>query len=277
MAFHSWVANPLSNEPLRRTGSYAVATITAALAIWATTSSSALQSLFLSLSYAVYRALRGHRWLTVHRKQLYQRLPLPPVVQQSPVATSYRPRHLPRLSAPPASPERFTGPCRTRPSSSPSSSTETIAVPECNNSRLHQRPGTSWPLEERRRRRRRLNALHPRRRRRRRRRPRLRLSTKPSLKRYPVVSAPNPRAASRIIETTRLLPRPRRPRLHSSCWYPLGLIWTRKTTVQPAARPATLSWPTGTVNPRPAVIAGAIIPSLWREIAPLEPGGPAGS
>ncbi|XP_076682027.1 protein kinase C-binding protein NELL1 isoform X4 [Andrena cerasifolii] len=261
---------------VHRTGSYAVATITAALAIWATTSSNALQSLLLSLSYAVYRALRGHRWLTVHRKQLYQRLPLPPVVQQSPVATSCRPRHLPRPSASPASPERFTGPCRTQPSPSPSSSTETIAVPECNNSRLHQRPGTSWPLEERRRRRRRLNTLHPRRRRRRR-RPRLRLSTKPSLKRYPVVSAPNPRAASRIIETMRPLPRLRRPRLHSPCWYPLGLTWTRRTTVQPAARPATLSWSTSTVSPRPAVIAGAIIPSLWHETAPLEPGGPAGS
>lgn len=116
----------MSNEPLRRTGSYAAATITAALVIWATTGSNVLQSLFLSMSYAVYRALRGHRWLTVHRKQLYQRLSLPPVVQRSPAAISCRLHLLPPPSAPAASLERSSGTCRTQASPSPSNNRGTI-------------------------------------------------------------------------------------------------------------------------------------------------------
>ncbi|XP_014616550.1 PREDICTED: protein kinase C-binding protein NELL1-like isoform X3 [Polistes canadensis] len=63
---------------VHRTGSYAAATITAALAIWVTSSNSnsnVLQSVFLSLSYSLYRTLRGGHWSRVHRKQLYQRSP----------------------------------------------------------------------------------------------------------------------------------------------------------------------------------------------------------
>lgn len=177
--FVSPLANPVSNEPLRRTGSYAAATITAALAIWAATSSSnVLQSLFLSLSYAVYRVLRGHRWLMVHRKQLYQRLPLPLVQHQSPALTSCRHRLLPPhpLTTPPPvvgrPSEKFTGTYKTTCQNHPSNR-GTVVTSECKHSNKHSKyyrqPGTSWFLEQRRRRRRRLNALHPRRRRRRRR------------------------------------------------------------------------------------------------------------
>ncbi|XP_076626123.1 protein kinase C-binding protein NELL1 isoform X4 [Colletes latitarsis] len=244
---------------VHRTGSYAVATITAALAIWATTSSNVLQSLFLSLSYAVYRALRGHRWLTVHRKQLYQRLLLPPVVQQPPALTS----------CPPTSPGKSTGLCRTRPHQS-SSNRETITVSGRNNCKSHRRPGTSRPLVDRRRRRRRLTALHPRRRRRRRRRSRLRSSTKPNPKSRRVVSASSRRAAPRIIEATCPLPRPRPLRLPSPCWCPPGRTSTRRTTVRPAARPATVSSLTDTVNRQRVAIVEATTPSPWRETAPLE-------
>lgn len=176
--FVSPLANPVSNEPLRRTGSYAAATITAALAIWAATSSSnVLQSLFLSLSYAVYRVLRGHRWSMVHRKQLYQRLPLPLVQHQSPALTSCRHRLLPPhplTTSPPVvgrPSEKFTGTYKTTCQNHPNNR-GTVVTSECkhsNNSKFYRQPGTSWFLEQRRRRRRRLNALHPRRRRRRRR------------------------------------------------------------------------------------------------------------
>jgi len=96
------VANPVSHETLRRTGNFAAATITAALAIWATTSSNVLQSLFLSLSYAIHRTLWSSRWSTVHRKQLYQRSPAHPAPHapsppspppsRAPLPSSRRPR-----------------------------------------------------------------------------------------------------------------------------------------------------------------------------------------
>ncbi|XP_066585384.1 protein kinase C-binding protein NELL1-like isoform X2 [Prorops nasuta] len=64
---------------VHRTGSYAAATIMAALAIWASSSSSnVLQSLMTSLLSVAYRmTLRSQRWMTSHRKQLYQRSALP--------------------------------------------------------------------------------------------------------------------------------------------------------------------------------------------------------
>ncbi|XP_076174173.1 protein kinase C-binding protein NELL1 isoform X4 [Ptiloglossa arizonensis] len=320
---------------VHRTGSYAAATITAVLAIWATTSSNVLQSLFLSLLYVIYRALRGHRWLTVHRKQLYQRLPLPQVVQQLPAPTSCHPRLRPRPSAPavvPTSPGKSTGPCRTPPRQSPNNSNnrnnntsdsnsysyscnndsssnnnnnrnssnnsssknnidnsnssssnnnnknsnsnlETIVVSERNNSKPYPQPGISWPLVERRRRRRRLSALQPRRRRRRRRRSRPRSSTMPNLKYRRVVNAANPQTASRIIEATRPLPRPHPPRPPSPCCCPPARTWKRRTTVRQAARLATVSSVTITVNRRLAVTGGATTPSPWRGIAPLEADG----
>lgn len=99
----SAVANPISHEPLRRTGSFAAATITAVLAIWVTTSSNGLQFLLLSLSYVIHQTLRSSRWSTVHRKQLYQRslahpalhapsLPPSPPPSRAPLPPSHRPR-----------------------------------------------------------------------------------------------------------------------------------------------------------------------------------------
>lgn len=97
------MANPISHEPLRRTGSFAAATITAVLAIWVTTSSNGLQFLLLSLSYVIHQTLRSSRWSTVHRKQLYQRSlahpalhapslsPSPPP-SRAPLPPSHRPR-----------------------------------------------------------------------------------------------------------------------------------------------------------------------------------------
>lgn len=267
----------MSNEPLRRTGSYAAATITAALVIWATTGSNVLQSLFLSMSYAVYRALRGHRWLTVHRKQLYQRLSLPPVVQRSPAAISCRLHLLPPPSAPAASLERSSGTCRTQASPSPSNNRGTIVMSGRNNSKSWELPGVSWPLEGQRRHRRRLNALHYRRRRRRRRRPSLQSSTKPRLNRCRVVSVQSPRTTSRIIEATCPLPRPRRPCLHSPCMFPLGQSSTQRITIRPTAHLVRLLWVAGFVNPQLIDIGGATTLSLWREIAPLEPNEPVNS
>nr|XP_050857702.1 protein kinase C-binding protein NELL1-like isoform X4 [Vespula vulgaris] len=181
---------------VHRTGSYAVATITAALAIWATSSSNVLQSVLLSLSYSLYRTLRGGRWSRVHRKQLYQRSP-GPTIRSS--------RSHPRTLPPPilhrhrhqevhqgihqAQVERFTSAV---PDSS-SFSCETIVEPESsissnnsqnnNNSnnngqqrrRLRRRQGVNRASAERRRRRRcRHREVPPWRRRRRRRRASLR-------------------------------------------------------------------------------------------------------
>ncbi|CAL7939004.1 unnamed protein product [Xylocopa violacea] len=255
---------------VHRTGSYAAATITAALAIWtATSSSNVLQSLFLSLSYAVYRALRGHRWLTVHRKQLYQRLPLPPplVRHRLPAPTSCQPRHLPRPSTttPPVDPppERVTGACRTACPSRPSNNTSnrgTIVASGCKRSssssssnRLYRQPGTTWPLERRQRRRRRLSALHPRQRRRRR-RPKLRSSTKPNRRRPRCDgSAPSrlSTTVSGVIVTTRpsLPPPPHLQRLHrprrlSRCWSQRARRSSRKQAAsRPAAAPPARAWP----------------------------------
>ncbi|XP_071871639.1 protein kinase C-binding protein NELL1 isoform X1 [Bombus fervidus] len=274
---------------VHRTGSYAAATITAALAIWAATgSSNVLQSLFLSLSYAVYRALRGHRWLTVHRKQLYQRLPLPPplVQHQSPAPTFCRPRLLPRLST--TSPlvglpsEKITGLCRTACQVHPNN-TGTIIAPErkYSNNKFYRQPGTSWPLEQRRRRRH-LNALHPRRRRRRR-RLRLRSSTRPSHRRLRcdvnVPSRPKVSGACVNVPMRPPLPPPppphprcrrlRRPRHLSRCWLLLAPASTHKRTVSRlAAAPPTRAWSriVVTVNRRRRQDAtGAARPgSLWR-------------
>ncbi|XP_076644030.1 protein kinase C-binding protein NELL1 isoform X1 [Halictus rubicundus] len=286
---------------VHRTGSYAAATITAALAIWATTSSNVLQSLFLSLSYAVYRALRGHRWQTVHRKQLYQRLPLLPVARQPPTAaaaTFCRPRLLPRpSSAVRTSPESHSiGACRTRCSRSPSSnssssslscSRETIDVCEYSNSNSSGLQRSSMWLPEERRRRRRFNGRQRRRRRRRRRRPRLLSSSRnPNRKHRRVVNAakqPLGTATSPVNEPTcpRLRLRPRPLRRPSRCRCPPGLGWTRRTPGQPAAaaaaRPPTVPASLATTivkHRRPVVIDGATtsLTSPWRATPLLEPG-----
>lgn len=272
------LANPVSNEPLRRTGSYAAATITAALAIWAATSSNVLQSLFLSLAYAAYRALRGHRWLTVHRKQLYQRLPQPAqLAQRSPAPpTPCHPRLLPRPSTPEVGPGNRTGACRTA-SKNPSSRYNDRGTIPCNEPYL--RTGTSCPLEQRRRRRRRTSALHPRRRRRRR-RPKLRASLKrPRSLRDD--SALERRATSPTIEATRPssppLPHPpRRLRRRLPCWCHPGRNRTRTTpspsaAVPPPATATTWSGPTDTVSRRAIVIGGATTTGQRRGTAPPEP------
>ncbi|XP_076224435.1 protein kinase C-binding protein NELL1 isoform X4 [Nomia melanderi] len=270
---------------VHRTGSYAAATITAALAIWATTSSNVLQSLFLSLSYAVYRALRGYRWQTVHRKQLYQRLPLlPAAARRSPAPTFCRPRLLPRPPSPaavPVRPEKSTGHCKPRSSRSPSScSRETTDAPGRSNSSNRSprpQPGTRWSPEPRRRRRRSPSARPPRRRRRRRRRRQpscLSSIKKPSPSCRRAGSAASQLAASRQLTGTTsprllLLLRPRPPRPRSRCC--LRRSWTRRTRDR-RARPPTASCATSTVSRRPAGDAGAATaPSQWRGTAPLEP------
>lgn len=252
--FVSPLANPVSNEPLRRTGSYAAATITAALAIWAATSSSnVLQSLFLSLSYAVYRVLRGHRWLMVHRKQLYQRLPLPLVQHQSPALTSSRHRLLPHpLTTPPPvvgrpSSEKITGTYKTTCQNHPNNR-GTVVTSECkhnSNNKFYRQPGTSWFLEQRRRRRRRLNALHPRRRRRRR---RLKLRTNHRRPQQDVSALKRSTTVSGTCVSAAMYPPPppplpplhprhryrRSPRHLSQCWCHLEQISSPKlTTSQP--------------------------------------------
>ncbi|XP_034181764.2 protein kinase C-binding protein NELL1 isoform X7 [Osmia lignaria lignaria] len=270
---------------VHRTGSYAAATITAALAIWAATSSNVLQSLFLSLTYAAYRALRGHRWLTVHRKQLYQRLQLPAqLVQRSPAPpTPCHPRLLPRPPTPEAGPTwpgKHNGACKNP--SSQYNDRGTTSVSECNYNKLCLQTGTSCPLEQRRRRRRRTSALHPRRRRRRR-RAKLRASLN-RLRLHHDDSALKRRATSPTIEATHpspLLPHPhphppppRRLRRHLPCWCPLGRTQTRKTLSLSAAPPATAtkwSGPTDTVSRRTIVIGGATTTTRWRGAALPEP------
>ncbi|XP_031775988.1 protein kinase C-binding protein NELL1-like isoform X4 [Apis florea] len=239
---------------VHRTGSYAAATITAALAIWAATSSSnVLQSLFLSLSYAVYRVLRGHRWLMVHRKQLYQRLPLPLVQHQSPALTSSRHRLLPHpLTTPPPvvgrpSSEKITGTYKTTCQNHPNNR-GTVVTSECkhnSNNKFYRQPGTSWFLEQRRRRRRRLNALHPRRRRRRR---RLKLRTNHRRPQRDVSALKRSTTVSGTCVSAAMYPPPppplpplhprhryrRSPRHLSQCWCHLEQISSPKlTTSQP--------------------------------------------
>nr|XP_033332762.1 protein kinase C-binding protein NELL1-like isoform X1 [Megalopta genalis] len=275
---------------VHRTGSYAAATITAALAIWVTTSSNVLQSLFLSLSYAVYRALRGHRWQTVHRKQLYQRLPVPAVSRQPPATTFCRARLLPRPSAQaPARPEKLTGPCsgtrcsrRHRSSSSNSSnSKETSDVSDRSNSNNNSnnsssnkprpRRGTRWPSEARRRRRR-SSGRQPqrrRRRRRRRRRPRFRPTSKsPKHRRRVASNEESSPAASRFIERTRPRPRHRPPR--RPCRRPPALGWARR---RPAAPPRTAPHAATTVKrPRAAIVAATTPSPRDTRTPPLERG-----
>ncbi|KAL0128221.1 hypothetical protein PUN28_003463 [Cardiocondyla obscurior] len=178
---------------VHRTGSFAVATITAALAIWATTNSNVLPSLFLSLSYAIHLTLRSSRWSTMHRKQLYQRspalpasrTPLPPP-SPPPSRAPLPPFHRPRTTRHSPASTATTTPAilgkviqRTRTSRScrkPYKRTWPITPSDPSNvnaSSKRRRPrDTSSSSETRRRRRRHQNAPRRRRRRRRERRPR---------------------------------------------------------------------------------------------------------
>lgn len=61
-------------------------------------SSNIVQSVFLSLSYIIYRTLRSHRWATIHRKQLYQRSPPAPYPVIHALPSSPPPQALPLLS-----------------------------------------------------------------------------------------------------------------------------------------------------------------------------------
>ncbi|XP_039310622.1 protein kinase C-binding protein NELL1 isoform X4 [Solenopsis invicta] len=119
---------------VHRTGSFAAATITAALAIWVTTSSNILQSLFLSLSYAIHQTLRSSRWSTMHRKQLYQRSPAPSA---------------PHAPSPPLSPPRSRAPLppfrRPRTTRHPPASAMTSPTIS---SKVTQRARTSRPCRE---------------------------------------------------------------------------------------------------------------------------------
>ncbi|XP_020277475.1 protein kinase C-binding protein NELL1-like isoform X3 [Pseudomyrmex gracilis] len=142
---------------VHRTGSFAAATITAALTIWVTRSSDVLQTLFVSLSYIIYQTLRSSRWSTIHRKQLYQRSP----AHSAPHAPSHPPSSPP--SQAPPSPSR-------RPRTThhqPVSATTTLAISGGNVQEAWMCRRANGSLEARRRRRR--SQSSPRRRRRRRR------------------------------------------------------------------------------------------------------------
>lgn len=178
----SAVANPVSHEPLRRTGSFAAATITAALAIWATTGSNILQSLLLSLSYAIHQTLRSSRWSTMHRKQLYQRSPAhsaphapSPPPSRAPPPPSRRPRTTRHPPASATTTPMISGritqrACASRSCRKPSKKTWPIMPSDRNNSNVSSKRRQSRDANstsEARRRRRHQNG--PRRRRRRRR------------------------------------------------------------------------------------------------------------
>lgn len=153
--FPPWLTQ-FSHKPLRRTGSFAAATITAALTIWVTRSSDVLQTLFVSLSYIIYQTLRSSRWSTIHRKQLYQRSP----AHSAPHAPSHPPSS-PPLQAP--SPSR-------RPRTThhpPASATTTLAISGGSVQEAWMCRRVNGSLEARRRRQR--SQSSPRRRRRRRR------------------------------------------------------------------------------------------------------------
>jgi len=219
----SAVANPVSHEPLRRMDSFAAATIMAALAIWATTNSNALQSLFLSLSYAIHRIMRSSSWSTVHRKQLYQqRSPAPHAPSLPPSQASLLPSHRPRTTRhPPASATttlmisgkitqqtRMSLPCRKL-----SKETWPIMPLDRNNSKRRSRD-TNSSSETRRRRRRHRRQNGPRRRRRRRR------ERRPSAEgrhRYDAVSRRTPSITTAVPLPP--FPLPRRYRRRLSQWF----------------------------------------------------------
>lgn len=217
----SAVANPISHEPLRRTGSFAAATITAALAIWVTTSSNSLQSLLLSLSYVIHRTLWSSRWSTVHRKQLYQRSPAHPALHapslppspppsQAPPPPSRRPR---TTRHPPTSVTRtltisdeirqLVWPCREL-----NKETPIMLLGRNSSSNKHQPRDTNSLSEARRRRRRHQNG--PRYRRRRRRGRRLRRPAMTDRRRCNAASRRTPIAAA----SPPSLPLPHRRRCH---------------------------------------------------------------
>ncbi|RLU24290.1 hypothetical protein DMN91_002378 [Ooceraea biroi] len=171
---------------VHRTGSFAAATITAALAIWATTSSNVLQSLFLSLSYAIHRTLWSSRWSTVHRKQLYQRSPAHPAPHapspppspppsRAPLPSSRRPRTTRHPTASATTTPTISGKLtqQARPPRPRELSRETITMPSgrSNSSSSSNKRHFSNSLEARRRCRRRQSGSRRRRRRRREHRP----------------------------------------------------------------------------------------------------------
>lgn len=262
------MANPVSHEPIRRTGSFAVATITAALAIWATTSNNVLQSLFLSLSYAIHRTLRGCRWSTVHRKQLYQRssahsaphapslTPSPPSRAPSPPFRRPRTRH-PRASATTTS-GRVTQARTPRPCREPSRETTVMPGRSNSSSNYCQPRDTSSPSKARRRRRRRQRGSRCRRRRRR----RGRHSSTAGRHCHDV----NRRAPSFAALASPLLPLPRRRR-HRRCHRQLSQwSWPLRRSRSPAGHPRTsprksASW---------SVAVARTAESLLSSIAPLE-------
>lgn len=214
----SAVANPVSHEPLRRTGSFAAATITAVVAVWATTSSNVLQSLLLSLTYAIHRTLSGCRWATVHRKQIYQRSPAhsaPHAPPTSPPRAPPPPSRRSRTCHPPASATTTSGnlarACTPRSPRYESSRETTITPGRISGNKYRQARDTSTPSRTRRRRRRRQSC--PRRRRRRRRRHRTRRSPEAG-------HDANPEAPSVAAPTLSPLPLHRRHR-PTRCSWPL--------------------------------------------------------
>lgn len=254
----SAVANPVSHEPLRRTGSFAAATITAVLAIWATTSSNVLQSLFLSLSYAIHQTLRSSRWSTVHRKQLYQRSlahpalhapspPPSPPPSRAPLPPSRRPRtHQPRH--PPASATttptisgKITQRARTsRSCRKPSRQTWPIIPSDHNSSKRRRARDTNSSSEARRRRRQHQNG--PRRRRRRRRECRLRRPSAEDRRRRDAARRRTPSITAVVVPPFPLprRRRHRRRRLSRWSWQPQR---SRSLIYHPRASPCKFaSW-----------------------------------
>lgn len=231
------MANPVFHEPLRRTGSFAAATITTVLAIWATTGSNILQSLFLSLSYTIHQTLRSSRWLTVHRKQLYQRslahpapyAPSPPP-SRAPLPPSRRPRTTrhPLATIIPTISGKVMQRARTSRSCHKSSKKTWSIIPSNRNNRNDKRRrsrDTNNSSEARRRRRRHQNGLRPHRRRRRERRPSAAGQHRRDVIRHRTSSIT-------MMMSPPLFPLPRRHRLSQWSWQPQrsrSLIYPRET------------------------------------------------
>lgn len=266
----SAVANPISHQPLRRTGSFAAATITAALAIWATTSSNVLQSLLLSLSYAIHRTQWGCRWSTVHRKQLYQRSPAHPAPHAPSLPPSPPSRAPPppsrrsRTRHPPASATTTSGKVTQAHATRPyCESIETTVAPGCKSSSKYRRPqDTSSPSQARRRRRRRQNS--PRRRRRRRRERRSQYLPEASRRCRDVSQRPSVAVAASPPQLLLLLPPRHRHRQHSR-W-----SWSLRQSRSLVDHPRT--------SPRKCANWSAVVAKIagWSSIAPLEGRGSRG-
>ncbi|XP_071647244.1 protein kinase C-binding protein NELL1 isoform X1 [Temnothorax longispinosus] len=280
---------------VHRTGSFAAATITAALAIWATTSSNILQSLFLSLSYAIHQTLRSSRWSTVHRKQLYQRSSAPPAPyapsppsspppSRAPLPPSRRPRttrHPPAsTTTTPTISGKVTQRARTsRSCRRPSKQTWPIMPPDRSNSSIsskRRRPrDTNSTSEARRRRRRHQNGPRRRRRRRRERRPRRPLAA--GRRRRDAARRRTPSIIAAVPPSPFPLPRRRRRRRRRLSQWPWQPQRSRNLIYHPRASPRKFaSWLTAVGQLVGRQLLSRTEGNLWFLTVPLEGRGSRG-